>query len=78
MLLSAERVDPAGKAYGLDMTAEMPSVAEEDKRKASFQNVGFLKGEIESIPWETGTGRGWLACDTISSALGGLCESPHQ
>jgi SAM-dependent methyltransferase len=50
VLLSARRVGPTGKAYGLDMTDEMLAVAEENKRKSGITNVEFLKGEIESIP----------------------------
>lgn len=50
VLLSAQRVGPAGKAYGLDMTDEMLSLANENKRKAGAENVEFLKGEIENIP----------------------------
>jgi SAM-dependent methyltransferase len=50
VLLSARRVGATGKAYGLDMTDEMLSLAEENKRKSGLQNVEFLKGEIESIP----------------------------
>ncbi|MBZ5498474.1 MAG: arsenite methyltransferase [Acidobacteriia bacterium] len=50
VLLSAKRVGPAGKAYGLDMTDEMLALAEENKRKAGVANVEFLKGEIENIP----------------------------
>ena len=50
VLLSAKRVGPTGKAYGLDMTDEMLSLANENKRKAGLENVEFLKGEIESIP----------------------------
>lgn len=50
VLLSARRVGPTGKAYGLDMTDEMLALAEENKRKSGLQNVEFLKGEIESIP----------------------------
>ena len=50
VLLSAKRVGPAGKAYGLDMTDEMLSLANENKRKAGVDNVEFLKGEIEHIP----------------------------
>jgi arsenite methyltransferase len=50
VLLSARRVGPAGKAYGLDMTDEMLALANENKRKAGVQNVEFLKGEIEEIP----------------------------
>jgi arsenite methyltransferase len=50
VLLSARRVGPAGKAYGLDMTDEMLALANENKRKAGAQNVEFLKGEIEDIP----------------------------
>jgi arsenite methyltransferase len=50
VLLSAKRVGPTGKAYGLDMTDEMLSLANENKRKASLTNVEFLKGEIENIP----------------------------
>src|ERR1700726_2875435 len=50
VLLSARRVGPTGKAYGLDITDDMLALAEENKRKAGVQNVEFLKGEIESIP----------------------------
>ena len=50
VLLSAKRVGPAGKAYGLDMTDEMLALAEENRRKSSLTNVEFLKGEIEHIP----------------------------
>ena len=50
VLLSARRVGPAGKAYGLDMTDEMLGLAEENKRKSGLNNVEFLKGEIENIP----------------------------
>src|SRR5450432_842417 len=50
VLLSARRVGPTGKAYGLDMTDEMLAVAEENKRKAGVENVEFLKGHIENIP----------------------------
>ena len=50
VLLSAKRVGPSGKVYGLDMTDEMLALANENKRKAGAENVEFLKGEIESIP----------------------------
>lgn len=50
VLLSAKRVGPTGKAYGLDMTDEMLALAHENKRKAGVENVEFLKGEIENIP----------------------------
>lgn len=50
VLLSARRVGPEGKAYGLDMTDEMLSLARENQRKAGVQNVEFLRGEIENIP----------------------------
>src|SRR5713101_1506770 len=50
VLLSARRVGPAGKAYGLDMTDEMLALANENKRKSGIDNVEFLKGEIEKIP----------------------------
>jgi len=50
VLLSAKRLGPAGKAYGLDMTDEMLALANENKRKAGAENVEFLKGEIEKIP----------------------------
>jgi len=50
VLLSAKRVGPSGKAYGLDMTDEMLALANENKRKAGAENVEFLKGEIERIP----------------------------
>ena len=50
VLLSARRVGPAGKVYGLDMTDEMLALARENQRKAGIENVEFLKGEIEHIP----------------------------
>ena len=50
VLLSARRVGPTGKAYGLDMTDEMLAVAEANKAKSGITNVEFLKGEIEQIP----------------------------
>jgi len=50
VLLSARRVGPTGKAYGLDMTNEMLALGEENKRKSDLTNVEFLKGEIENIP----------------------------
>jgi len=50
VLLSAKRVGPTGKAYGLDMTDEMLALAKENKRKAGVENVEFLRGEIEHIP----------------------------
>ena len=50
VLLSARRVGPTGKAYGLDMTDEMLALARENQRKAGLENVEFLKGEIEHIP----------------------------
>jgi arsenite methyltransferase len=50
VLLSAKRVEPAGKAYGLDMTDEMLALANENRHKAGVDNVEFLKGEIENIP----------------------------
>ncbi len=50
VLLSARRVGPSGKVYGLDMTDEMLALARENRRKAGVENVEFLKGEIENIP----------------------------
>jgi arsenite methyltransferase len=50
VLLSARRVGPTGKAYGLDMTDEMLALANSNKAKSGLQNVEFLKGQIESIP----------------------------
>jgi len=50
VLLSAKRVGPTGKAYGLDMTDDMLALANENKRRAGANNVEFLKGEIENIP----------------------------
>jgi arsenite methyltransferase len=55
VLLSARRVGPTGKAYGLDMTDEMLALAHENKRKSGIENVEFLKGEIESIPLPNNT-----------------------
>ena len=50
VLLSAKRVGPTGKAFGLDMTDDMLALARENQRQAGVENVEFLKGEIESIP----------------------------
>jgi arsenite methyltransferase len=50
VLLSARRVGPAGKAYGLDMTDEMLALAKENQRQAGVENVEFLQGEMENIP----------------------------
>jgi SAM-dependent methyltransferase len=50
VLLSAKRVGPTGKTYGLDMTDEMLALANDNKRRAGAENVEFLKGEIENIP----------------------------
>src|SRR5437868_8619778 len=50
VLLSARRVGPTGKAYGLDMTDEMLALARENQKKAGIDNAEFLKGEIETIP----------------------------
>jgi SAM-dependent methyltransferase len=50
VLLSARRVGPTGKAYGLDMTDEMLALANENKQKSGLENVEFLRGEIENIP----------------------------
>src|SRR6516164_3374088 len=50
VLLSAKRVGPTGKAYGLDMTDEMLVLARENQRKAGLSNPEFLKGEMENIP----------------------------
>lgn len=50
VLLSAKRVGPTGKAYGLDMTDEMLALARQNQKEAGVENVEFLKGEIESIP----------------------------
>jgi arsenite methyltransferase len=55
VLLSAQRVGPTGKAYGLDMTDEMLELARENQRKAGAENVDFLKGTIEDIPLPEGS-----------------------
>jgi arsenite methyltransferase len=49
VLLSARRVGPTGKAFGLDMTDEMLALAEENKRESGMTNVEFLKGKIENV-----------------------------
>jgi arsenite methyltransferase len=54
VILSAKRVGPQGRAYGLDMTDDMLALANENKRLAGIQNVEFLKGEIENIPLPEG------------------------
>ena len=55
VLLSAKRVGPGGRAYGLDMTDDMLALAEENRRKAGAANVEFLKGRIEQIPLPDGS-----------------------
>ena len=55
VLLSARRVGPTGKAYGLDMTDEMLALARENQRQAGVENVEFLKGEMENIPLPAGS-----------------------
>lgn len=55
VLLSARRVGPTGRAYGLDMTDEMLALARENQRKAGVDNVEFLRGEIEAIPLPNGS-----------------------
>ena len=55
VLLSARRVGPTGKAYGLDMTEEMLALARENQRKAGVANAEFLKGEIEHVPLPEGS-----------------------
>ncbi|MGA3035621.1 MAG: arsenite methyltransferase [Terracidiphilus sp.] len=50
VLLSAKRVGPTGKAYGLDMTGDMLALARDNQKKAGVENVEFLQGEIENIP----------------------------
>jgi arsenite methyltransferase len=55
VILSAKRVGPAGRAYGLDMTEEMLALALENKSAAGVDNVEFLKGYIEEIPLPAGT-----------------------
>jgi arsenite methyltransferase len=55
VFLSAHRVGPAGKVYGLDMTDDMLALARENQRKAGVTNVEFLKGELESIPLPDGS-----------------------
>ncbi|HEV8381876.1 MAG TPA: arsenite methyltransferase [Gemmatimonadales bacterium] len=55
VLLSAKRVGPTGKAYGLDMTDEMLALARANQAKAGATNVEFLKGEIENIPLPAGS-----------------------
>jgi SAM-dependent methyltransferase len=55
VLLSAKRVGPTGKAYGLDMTDEMLALARKNQRKAGVENVEWLRGEIEAIPLPAGS-----------------------
>jgi arsenite methyltransferase len=55
VLLSARRVGPSGKVYGLDMTDEMLELARENQRKSGIQNVEFLKGDLEDIPLPAGS-----------------------
>src|SRR6266566_951147 len=67
VLLSAQRVGPTGKAYGLDMTDEMLALARENQRKAGVTNVEFLKGEIENIPLPDVVVRGQLPSEVRRS-----------
>src|SRR2546428_965424 len=69
VLLSARRVGPTGKAYGLDMTDEMLALANENKRKAGADNVEFLKGEIEHIVGDRKSTRLNSSHDQISYAV---------
>ena len=55
VLLSARRVSPGGKAYGLDMTDEMLALAERNRREAGVENAEFLKGHIEDVPLPDGS-----------------------
>jgi arsenite methyltransferase len=55
VLLSARRVGPSGKVYGLDMTDEMLELARENQQRAGVQNVEFLKGDIQAIPLPDGS-----------------------
>src|SRR3989449_5109811 len=55
VLLSARRVGPTGKAYGLDMTDEMLALARDNQRKSGVENVEFLRGEIENVPLPDGS-----------------------
>ncbi len=55
VLLSAKRVSPGGKAYGLDMTDEMLELAEKNRREAGVENAEFLKGQIEEVPLPDGS-----------------------
>jgi len=55
VILSARRVGPAGKAYGLDMTDEMVDIARSNQKKAGVENIEFLKGEMENIPLPDGS-----------------------
>src|SRR5881296_891619 len=55
VLLSAKRVGPTGKAYGLDMTDEMLALARDNQRKSGVENVEFLRGEIENVPLPDGS-----------------------
>src|SRR5260370_10643401 len=73
VLLSAKRVGPAGKAYGLDMTDEMLALAEENKRKAGAENVEFLKGETEHVPLPDNSGD-----VIISNGVINLSADRHQ
>ena len=69
VLLSARRVGPTGKAYGLDMTDEMLALARENQRKPGLENVEFLKGQIEHIPLP-----GQLASTSSSPTASSTCR----
>lgn len=67
VLLSAKRVGPSGKAYGLDLTDDMLTLARENQQKAGLTNVDFLKGEIERIP---------LADNSVDAIISNCCDQP--
>jgi len=69
VLLSARRVGPTGKDYGLDMTDEMLALANENKRKAGAENVEFLRGEIEHIP---------LPDNSVDVIISNLCDQSFR
>jgi arsenite methyltransferase len=68
VLLSARRVGPTGKVYGLDMTDEMLELARANQAKAGVTNVEFLKGDIEHIP---------LPDDSVKARLESFITSPY-
>ena len=75
VLVSARRVGPTGRAYGLDMTDEMLALANGNKRKSGIENVEFLKGEIENIPLSDNSVDVIISNCVINLLFAGVCRN---